>query len=129
MTETQTPNTPMREDEPAQFRRIVASAIENTKRQIEEQKAERSREREALARINLVTFAYSGLLPGDTAALILSGDPPPPEEIVTEMLIGAMNAIDKSGKTRREKRTVRECVIRAFMSAITSIDVRVERGK
>jgi hypothetical protein len=61
--------------------------------------------------------------------LILSADPPPAVELATEMLIGAMNAIDTSGKTRREKRAVRECLIRAFMSAITGIDVRAENAQ
>ena len=46
----------------------------------------------SLEKKNLEELAHSALLPGDTAALIVSGDLPPASQIFGEVLLGARNA-------------------------------------
>jgi len=66
------------------------------------------------------------LLPDDLSAQILSGIVPPLEEIVTALLIGAMDAeavirCDPTS-TWNEKRIARQCLAVAFLGAIACFE-------
>jgi hypothetical protein len=59
------------------------------------------------------------------ATAILKGAPPPLEEIVTALLIGAMDAeavvSGDSGSTWNERRIARQILVVAFLSAILTV--------
>ena len=67
----------------------------------------------------------TGLLPEDLSATILAGNTPPIEQIVINLMIGAMDAyvvIFNDAKTSwNEKRLARMALAVAFLAAITAV--------
>jgi hypothetical protein len=71
-------------------------------------------------------LAYNtGLLPDDLATTILAGDMPPVEQIVMELVIGAMDAhavvVGDPQSTWNEKRLARMALGVAFLSAMAIV--------
>jgi hypothetical protein len=64
----------------------------------------------------------TGLLPEDVAAAILAGNPPPLEEIVMALVIGAMDAhaviVNDQQSSWNEKRQARMALAVAFLAAM-----------
>jgi hypothetical protein len=69
-------------------------------------------------------LARTGLLSDEMEAVILSGDAPPLEKIVLELMIGAMDAEavvrGDPKSTWNEKRIARQCLAIAFLSAVAA---------
>jgi hypothetical protein len=67
-------------------------------------------------------LARSTLLPREMAAAILAGNPPPLEEVVNALLVGALDAEAviraDTRSTWNEKRIARQALIVAFLSAL-----------
>jgi hypothetical protein len=67
----------------------------------------------------------TGLLPDDMATAILAGDMPPVEDIVMELVIGAMDAhavvVGSAESTWNDKRLARMALAVAFLSAMAVV--------
>jgi hypothetical protein len=68
-------------------------------------------------------LARTTLLPAEQSSVILSGKPPALEEIITSLLIGALDCEAMIGcdpkSTWNERRSGRLCLILAFLMAIS----------
>jgi hypothetical protein len=69
-------------------------------------------------------LAHSGLLPESLSAAILAGDVPPIDEIVTALVIGAMDceAMARTGRLMdwAERRLARQLLTIVFLAAIAT---------
>ena len=67
-------------------------------------------------------LARSGLLPDDLSAAILSGSVPPVEDIVTHLVICALDChaltYGDAKSTWTERRIARQCLVIAFLTAL-----------
>jgi hypothetical protein len=70
-------------------------------------------------------LAHSGLLPDDVAAVILAGGVPPVEDLVLDLVIGALDAhavmIGDPQSSPTERRIARLVLASAFLSALATM--------